>query len=115
AARLHAARARTSSHRPCRPPPRRRTGTSRRRRACPRKPHEGPRASRYELATRPSTNAHILDDWRGGRSVRIAIVGAGAMGSVYAGILGDAGHEVWAVDVWADHVDAIRTRGLTVE
>jgi 2-dehydropantoate 2-reductase len=47
--------------------------------------------------------------------VKIAIVGAGAMGSVYAGILGDAGNEVWAVDVWAEHVEAIRTHGLRVE
>ena len=47
--------------------------------------------------------------------MKIAIVGAGAMGSVYAGLLGDAGNEVWAVDVWAEHVEAIRRRGLTVE
>src|SRR6476659_2579447 len=37
------------------------------------------------------------------------------MGSVYAGILGDAGHEVWAVDVWVEHVEAILRHGLTVE
>ncbi len=37
------------------------------------------------------------------------------MGSVYAGILGDAGNEVWAVDVWAEHVDAINRDGLTIE
>ena len=47
--------------------------------------------------------------------MRIAIVGTGAMGSVYAGLLGDNGNEVWAVDPWAEHVDAIRTRGLVVE
>ena len=47
--------------------------------------------------------------------VKIAVVGAGAMGSVYAGILGDAGHEVWVVDVWAEHVEAILRHGLTVE
>lgn len=47
--------------------------------------------------------------------MKIAIVGAGAMGSVYAGLLGDAGNEVWAVDVWEEHVAAIRERGLTVE
>ena len=47
--------------------------------------------------------------------MKIAIVGAGAMGSVYAGILGDAGNEVWAIDVWPEHVEAIRTSGLTVE
>ena len=47
--------------------------------------------------------------------MKIAVVGAGAMGSVYAGILGDAGNEVWAVDVWAEHVEAINRDGLTVE
>ena len=47
--------------------------------------------------------------------MRIAIVGAGAMGSVYAGLLGGAGHEVWAVDPWLEHVEAIRERGLRVE
>src|SRR5581483_870748 len=47
--------------------------------------------------------------------MKIAVVGAGAMGSIYAGILGDAGNEVWAVDVWAEHVEAVRTRGLRVE
>ena len=37
------------------------------------------------------------------------------MGSVYAGILGDAGNDVWAIDVWLEHVEAIRARGLRVE
>jgi 2-dehydropantoate 2-reductase len=37
------------------------------------------------------------------------------MGSVYAGLLASAGHEVWAVDRWQEHVDAIRERGLRVE
>jgi 2-dehydropantoate 2-reductase len=47
--------------------------------------------------------------------VKIAVVGAGAMGSVYAGLLGSAGHEVWAIDRWREHVEAIRKRGLRVE
>jgi 2-dehydropantoate 2-reductase len=47
--------------------------------------------------------------------MKIAIVGVGAMGSVYAGVLGDAGNEVWAVDPWAEHVEAIRSRGLVVD
>ena len=47
--------------------------------------------------------------------MRIAVVGAGAMGSVYAGLLGDAGNEVWAVDPWKEHVAAIREHGLRVE
>ena len=47
--------------------------------------------------------------------MKIAVIGAGAMGSVYAAILGSAENDVWAVDTWVDHVEAIRTRGLTVE
>jgi len=47
--------------------------------------------------------------------MKIAIVGAGAMGSVYAGLLGAAGHEVWAIDTWPEHIDAIRAAGLRVE
>jgi len=47
--------------------------------------------------------------------VRIAVVGAGAMGSVYAGLLGDAGNDVWAIDTWPEHVAAIREHGLRVE
>ena len=47
--------------------------------------------------------------------MRIAVVGTGAMGSVYAGLLGDAGNEVWAIDVWKEHVDAIGRNGLRVE
>ena len=36
------------------------------------------------------------------------------MGSVYAGLLAAAGHDVSAVDVNAEHVEAIRARGLRV-
>lgn len=47
--------------------------------------------------------------------MKIAVVGVGAMGSVYAGLLADAGNEVWAIDVWREHVAAMRERGLRVE
>ena len=47
--------------------------------------------------------------------MKIAIVGCGAMGSVYAGLLGAAGHDVWAVDTWREHIDAIRSGGLRLE
>ena len=47
--------------------------------------------------------------------MKIAIVGTGAMGSVYAALLGDAGNEVWAIDRWQEHVDAINAHGLRVE
>lgn len=46
---------------------------------------------------------------------KIAVFGCGAMGSVYAGLMASAGHEVWAIDAWADHVDAMNRQGLRVE
>ncbi len=47
--------------------------------------------------------------------MKIAVVGTGAMGSVYAGLFAAAGHEVWAIDRWREHVDAMRAKGLRVE
>ena len=47
--------------------------------------------------------------------MKICIIGTGAMGSVYAGLLAAAGNEVWAVDRWADHVEAIRQNGLKID
>jgi 2-dehydropantoate 2-reductase len=47
--------------------------------------------------------------------VKIAVIGTGAMGSVYAALLADAGHEVWAIDRWQEHVDAINASGLRLE
>jgi 2-dehydropantoate 2-reductase len=48
--------------------------------------------------------------------MKIAIIGVGAMGSVYAALLADQGkHDVWAIDTWKEHVDAIREKGLRVE
>ncbi|MFV0315935.1 MAG: ketopantoate reductase family protein [Microthrixaceae bacterium] len=45
---------------------------------------------------------------------RIAVVGCGAMGSVYAARLTAAGKDVLVVDRWAEHVRAIRQHGLVV-
>lgn len=46
--------------------------------------------------------------------VKFAIVGTGAMGSVYAGLLRKAGHEVWAIDTWEEHIRAIEADGLSI-
>lgn len=37
------------------------------------------------------------------------------MGSIYAGLLAEAGNEVWVVDTWEAHIEAIREKGLRVE
>jgi 2-dehydropantoate 2-reductase len=46
--------------------------------------------------------------------MRIAIFGCGAMGSIYAGLLASAGHEVIGIDRNKAHVDAINANGLRV-
>lgn len=46
--------------------------------------------------------------------MNIAVVGCGAMGSIYAGLLASAGHRVVAVDTSESHVHAINERGLRV-
>ena len=47
--------------------------------------------------------------------MKIVVAGTGAMGSVYAGLLADAGNEVWALDLDQKQIDAIRANGLRVE
>jgi 2-dehydropantoate 2-reductase len=47
--------------------------------------------------------------------MKICTIGAGAMGSVFGGLLARAGHEVTFVDTWAEHVAAINARGLRVD
>ena len=47
--------------------------------------------------------------------MKIAIIGTGAMGSIYAGLLAEGGHDVRAIDLWADHVEAIHRHGLRIE
>ena len=44
--------------------------------------------------------------------MRICIVGAGALGSTIGGTLAEAGSDVWLVDQFAAHVEAINTSGL---
>lgn len=46
--------------------------------------------------------------------MKIAIIGSGAMGSLYGGILAENGHDVYFIDVFKDHVDAINEKGLCI-
>jgi len=47
--------------------------------------------------------------------VKIFVLGAGAMGGLFGAKLHAAGHEVWLYDIWEEHVERIRERGLLVE
>ncbi|MBQ76272.1 MAG: 2-dehydropantoate 2-reductase [Gammaproteobacteria bacterium] len=46
--------------------------------------------------------------------MRITVLGCGAMGSIYAGLLASSGHDVSAVDTNEVHVHAINEHGLRV-
>ena len=45
-------------------------------------------------------------------TMRIGIIGAGAIGCVVGGLLTKAGHDVTLVDQWPEHVEALKARGL---
>jgi len=47
--------------------------------------------------------------------VRIAIVGAGAMGCLYGGLLSASGQDVTLLDIMEDHVKAMNENGLRME
>ena len=50
--------------------------------------------------------------------MKITIVGAGAMGSLYAALFAEAvdpAHEVWAIDNWIENVAAINAHGLKLQ
>lgn len=46
---------------------------------------------------------------------KVAIVGCGAMGSVYAALMAAAGHDVYGITLWPDHAEAMEKNGLRVE
>lgn len=47
--------------------------------------------------------------------MNIAMIGAGAMGSLFGALLAEAGEAVRLLDIRKDHVDAINADGLTIE
>ncbi len=47
--------------------------------------------------------------------MKIVIMGAGAMGSLFGGLLAFSGEEVWLVDIRKENVDLINAVGITME
>ena len=45
---------------------------------------------------------------------RIAVLGTGAIGSSVGADLTRAGHDVWLIDQWPEHVEVMRSKGLHV-
>ncbi len=46
--------------------------------------------------------------------MKVAVIGAGAMGSIYGAHLARGGHDVWLIDLWQEHVDTINQYGLKI-
>ena len=49
-----------------------------------------------------------MGDWK----PTVAVVGAGAMGCLFGGLLAEGGLDVTLIDVWQEHVDRINMNGL---
>ena len=47
--------------------------------------------------------------------MKIGVVGAGAMGSLFGSLLAGAGNEVWLCDIREDHIQVVNQDGLMVE
>jgi 2-dehydropantoate 2-reductase len=48
-------------------------------------------------------------------NMKIAVVGAGAMGSLFGALLAEARNEVWLCDIREDHIQAVNQDGLMLE
>lgn len=46
--------------------------------------------------------------------MKIAVIGAGAMGSIYASFLAKNNNDVLAIDLWEEHLNEIKNNGLRV-
>ena len=46
--------------------------------------------------------------------MKICMLGSGALGSALGGVLTEGGNDVWLIDAWSAHVDAMNSRGLTL-
>jgi len=52
----------------------------------------------------------------GENSMKIVMLGAGAMGSLFGGMLSRSKTaEIWLLDIWEEHINRIKSRGLVVE
>ncbi len=47
--------------------------------------------------------------------IRIATIGAGAIGGTLAGFLSENGENVLLIDPWREHVNAMNEKGLTLD
>ena len=46
------------------------------------------------------------------KDTKVAVLGAGAMGCLFGGLLAEKGLDVVLIDVWKEHVKEINSKGL---
>ena len=46
------------------------------------------------------------------KNIKVAVLGSGAMGCLFGGLLAEKGLKVVLIDVWKEHVDTINNKGL---
>jgi 2-dehydropantoate 2-reductase len=49
------------------------------------------------------------------KDTKVVVLGAGAMGCLFGGLMAEKGLDVVLIDVWKDHVDAINKNGLKMD
>jgi 2-dehydropantoate 2-reductase len=49
------------------------------------------------------------------KDTKVAVLGAGAMGCLFGGLMAEKGLDVILIDVWKEHVDAINSKGLKMD
>ena len=49
------------------------------------------------------------------KDLKVAVLGAGAMGCLFGGLLAEKGLGVVLIDVWKEHVEAINKNGLKMD
>ncbi len=49
------------------------------------------------------------------KETKVAVLGAGAMGCLFGGLLAEKGMDVILIDVWKEHIDAIKKNGLKMD
>ena len=49
------------------------------------------------------------------KDLKVAVLGAGAMGCLFGGLLAEKGLDVTLIDVWKEHVDTLNKKGLKMD
>ena len=49
------------------------------------------------------------------KDIKVAVLGAGAMGCLFGGLMAEKGLDVVLIDVWKEHVDEINKNGLKMD